>query len=47
MELLISKAFSDLYINHDEFVSENNALREQSEMKEEIKNLENPVKYTI
>ena len=41
MEVFISKALIDSYINHDEFVSVNNALREYNEMKEEIKNPEN------
>ena len=34
------------YINHDEFVSVNNVLREYNEMKEEIKNSKNAVEYT-
>ena len=41
MEVFISKALIDSCINHDEFVSVNNALREYNEMKEEIKNPEN------
>ena len=36
IEVLICKALLDLYINHDEFVSVNNVLREYNEMKEEI-----------
>ena len=46
IKVLISKAFSDWYINHDEFISVNNALREYNEIKEEIKNPENAVEYT-
>ena len=38
VEVLISKAFFDLYINHDEFISVSNVLREYNEMKAEIKN---------
>ena len=38
IEVLISKALSDSYINHDKFVSVNNVLREFNETKEEIKN---------
>ena len=37
IEVLISKALIDSYIIHDEFVSVNNLLREQNEIKEEIK----------
>ena len=47
IEFLISKALIDSYISHDEFVSENNLLREYVEMKEEIKNPETSVEYTI
>ena len=47
IEVLISKALIDLYINHDEFVSGNNMLREYDLMKAEIKNPENAVEYTI
>ena len=39
IEYLISKFLIDLYINHGEFVSVNNVLKEYIEMKEEIKNL--------
>ena len=35
------------YINHHKFVSANNVLREHNGMKEEIKNPENAVEYTI
>ena len=44
---LISKTLIDSNISHDEFVSVKNALKEYNEMKKEIKNSENPVKYTI
>ena len=37
IEVLISKALIDSYIIHDKFVSVNNLLREQNEIKEEIK----------
>ena len=36
IDVLICKALFDLYIDHDEFVSVNNVLREYNEMKEEI-----------
>ena len=42
-----SKALIDSYINHNEFFSVNNVLREYSQIEEEIKNPENAVKYTI
>ena len=47
IEVLISKSLIDSYISHDEFALVNNVLREYSEMKEEIKNLEPSVEYTI
>ena len=47
IEVMISKAFTDLYINHEDFVSVNNGLREHNEMKEEIKNFESAVEYVI
>ena len=47
IKVLIYEALFDLYINHDEFVSLNNVLREYNEMKEAIKNPENTVEYTI
>ena len=47
IEVLISKALIDSYISHDEFDSVKNALKEYNEMKEEIKNPENPVEYSI
>ena len=34
IEVLVSKALIDSYINHDKFVSINNVLREYNEMKE-------------
>ena len=37
VEVLISKAFTDSYISHDEFVSINNVLREYNELKKENK----------
>ena len=39
MKVLISKAFIDSNISHDEFVLMNNVLNEYDEMKEQIKNL--------
>ena len=47
IEVLISKALIDLYINHDDFVSVNNVLREYNKIKEEIKNHKNAVEYAI
>ena len=47
MEVMISKALIGLRINHDEFVSVNNVLREYNEIKEEIQNHENDMDYTI
>ena len=47
IEVLISKALIDSYINHDELFLVNNVLRQYNEMKEEIKNPENAVEYTI
>ena len=46
MEVLISKALIDSYINHDEFVSVN-VSRKYNKIKEEIKNPENAVEYAI
>ena len=37
-EVLISKAFMDSIISHDELVTVNNVLEEYDDMKEEIKN---------
>ena len=47
IEILISKVFIDSYINYDKFASVNDWLREYNEMKEEIKNQKNVVKYTV
>ena len=47
IKVLTSKALSDSYINHGEFFSVNNVLREYDEMKEEIKAPENAVEYTV
>ena len=46
VEILISNALIDSYISHDEFASVNNVLREHK-TKEEIKNPEASVEYTI
>ena len=47
IEVLISKALIDSYLSHDELVSVNNVSREYNEMKEEIKNPQTSVEYTI
>ena len=47
IEVPISKSLIDSYISHDKFISVNNALRENYEMKEEIKSPETSVEYTI
>ena len=47
IKVLISKAFIDSDISHDEFVSVNNVLRQYNLMKKEIKNLETSVEYAI
>ena len=39
IEVLISKASTDLSISRDEFVLMNNVLKEYDEMKQEIKNV--------
>ena len=39
--MLISQALIHSYINHDELVTVNNALREYNEMKSEIKKSQN------
>ena len=44
---LISKALIHSYINHEEFASVNNVLRQYNEMKEEIKNPKNAVECTM
>ena len=46
-KVYISKAVIDSYINHNEFISVNDVLREYNEMNIEIKNPENAVQYTI
>ena len=46
-KVLISKALINSYINHNEFFSVNNVLREDNKMKQEIKNSDNAVEYTI
>ena len=38
IEVVISNVLIDLCISHDELVSVNNVLRENNEIKEEIKN---------
>ena len=43
----VSKALIDFYINHDAIVWVNNVLSEYNEIKENIENTENAVKYTI
>ena len=47
VKVLISKAFIDPYINHDELVLLNNMLREYNEIIEETKTLKNAVEETI
>ena len=47
IEVLISNTLSDSCTSHGELVSVNNVLREYNEMKQEIKNPENTVEYTI
>ena len=37
----------DFYISHEEFVSVNNVVTEYNQMKEEIRNLETLVEYTV
>ena len=44
---LIYKALINSHFNHDKFVSVNNVLQENNEMKEEIKSPKNAVVYTI
>ena len=46
-EVLICRALIDSYICHDKFASVNNVLKEYHEIKEEVKNLETSVGYTI
>ena len=45
IEVSISKALSNSYINNDKFVLVNKVLREYNEMKEEMKNSKNAVEY--
>ena len=47
IEFLISKALIDLCISHDEFVAVNSLYKRWNKMREEIKNPETSVKYTI
>ena len=47
IEVLISKAFIDSVISHDEFVLINNVQKEYNEMKEEIKDLINLSKVLV
>ena len=47
IEVLVSKALVDSYISHDEFVSVNDVLRENNELKEEIKNPKRFVDYIV
>ena len=47
IEVFISKVLIDSYINHDEFVSVNNVLREHNQTNERIKNPKNHVECTI
>ena len=45
--VFVSKALTNSYVNHDEFVLENNVLREYNEIKGKIKNPKIAVEYTI
>ena len=45
IEVLISKSLIGSNMSHDEFVLINNVLKEYEEMKEEIKNLKNLIKF--
>ena len=47
IEVLISKALIDSYINHDEFVLVNNVLKVYIEMRDERKNSDTSVEYII
>ena len=47
IKVLISEALIDSYISHDVFILVNSMLREYNETKEEIKNLQNAVEYTV
>ena len=46
LQVLVSKALIDLYINHDKFSSVKNVLTEYNKIKEKIKNAENAAEYT-
>ena len=45
--ILISETLIDLYIDHDEFISVNNMLKEYSGIKEEVKIPKNTGKWNI
>ena len=47
MQVLVSKALIDSYISHNKFISVNNVLIEYNKTKEEIKEPETSVEYTI
>ena len=47
IKVLISKNVIDTYTSHDDFVSVNNVLREYIEVKEEVKNRETSLEYTM
>ena len=47
IEAFIPKVLIDSHIIHEKFISVHNVLQEYNEMKEEIKNPENAVEYTI
>ena len=47
IQALVSKALIDSYISHNEFISVNNVLTEYNKTKEEIKEPETSVEYTI
>ena len=47
IEVMISNSLIDSYVSHNKLVPVNNVLREDMEIKEEIKYPENSVKYAI
>ena len=47
VEVLISNVLIDSCNSHDDFLSENNALREYYEMEKEINNPETSMEYNI
>ena len=47
IEVLVFKALIYSYIGYEEFVSVKNVFREYNEMREDIKNPEKAVEYTI